>query len=524
MRSNRLFMRARRSSGGPIVAAVLLATGGGVLLATGGGVLLATGGGAPARAAAAGPATPAGVDNVLVVPDNSIIGAHNSPVLAQNPTRRTNLVVGDRVDVPDYTATVHVSFDGGRSWANSPLPTPGGPGEKLYAAQTAFDARGMLYVLFVTLSGPGNGPDAVWIVRSTDGGLTFSPPTRVAGADAYQRTLAVDRHTGRVFAAWLQGDADASACLLCFGKTNLPIVVTHSDDQGATWSAPVAVSEGRARVGAPVLALDDGDRGNPVVLYVDFRTDQVDWQNLEGNANSEWSLVVTRSTDNGDTFGPGQVVDSQVVAPYRFLVYLPPKPALVVKGRTAVVAWTDGRSGAPQVLASRSGDGGATWTRPAAVSTSGGAQDLPALAMAGSGRVDVLYYEGSAQGDDAHVLLASSGDGGRRFGRPVQVTTRPSNRKVGPMFTSLQRDADFGSTIALRADGPTALAAWTDTRNGTVDTARQDIYLAVVPREGGGRHVLLILLAVGGGVLAAAGITLMVIARSRMRSTAPPAE
>lgn len=490
MRSTRLFARARR-------AILLLAVLGTVV---------------PVSAAADAPVRTAGVDNVNAIPDNTIIGAHNSPILAQNPIRRTNLVVGDRIDVPDYSASVHVSFDGGRSWANSPLPNPG-PGEKLYAAQPAFDARGTLYVLYVTLSGPGNGPDAVWIVRSTDGGLSFSAPGKVSGADAFQRTLAVDPHSGRLFAAWLQADADASACQLCFGKTGLPIVVTHSDDGGVTWSPPVAVSEGRERVGGVVLSVDDD--GNPVVLYIDFRSDQVDWQNLEGNPTSEWSLVVTRSADGGDTFAPGHVVDDQIVAPYRFLIYLPPKPSLAVKGRTVVVAWTDARSGVPSVLSSRSGDAGATWTRPAPVSTAAGTQDLPALTVARSGRVDVLYYQAPSSADQAHVMLASSGDGGRRFGTPAQVSTQPSNRAVGPKFSLLQKDADFGTGIALHADGSTTLAAWTDTRNGTVDTARQDVYFAVVPLGGGGGHGALILLAVAGSVLGIAGVVLIALARSR---------
>ncbi|MFN2606396.1 MAG: sialidase family protein, partial [Acidimicrobiales bacterium] len=477
---------------------------------------------AAARPVAA-PVKPARVPNVLVDPDNSIIGAHNTPDLAQNPTRGTNLVVTDRVDLPDYSATVHVSADGGRTWGASPLPVPGGQGEKLYAAQAAFDARGTLFVLFVTLSGPGNGPDSLWIVRSGDGGLTFSAPSKVTGPDAFQAALALDRHTGRLFAAWLQSDAEASACLLCFGKTNLPIVVSHSDDEGATWSAPVAVSEGRERVGAPVLRVDDD--GNPVVLYVDFGDDQVDWQNLEGVANSDWSLVLTRSPDQGATFGPGQVVDDGVVAPYRFLIYLPPKPSMVVSGTSVVVAWTDGRSGSPAVLVRRSANRGATWTAPVRVGAAGTRSDLPALSASSGGRVDVLYYQGAESGTDAQVMLASSGDGGRHFGRTVQVSTAASNRKVGPKFSLLQQDADFGSGIVLRPDGRNVLAAWTDTRNGTLDTARQDVFFAVVARAGAG-HGLLIAVSALGGALGVAGIALFLLARSRSRATPtepPPA-
>ncbi len=94
----------------------------------------------------------------------------------------TQLVVVDRVDRPDYTATVHVSNDQGKTWQDSALVLPTGNKGKLFAPNAAFDGHGILYVEFVTLSGPGNGPDSVWIERSSDGGMTFDQPSQVAGA------------------------------------------------------------------------------------------------------------------------------------------------------------------------------------------------------------------------------------------------------------------------------------------------------------------------------------------------------
>ncbi len=465
-------------------------------------------------ALASGPVVvkPAGADNAIVDSDNSIIGAHNSPVLAQNPVRPANLVLADRVDLPAYGATVHISADGGHTWKPSALPLPGGPAEKLYAAHAAFDARGTLFVLFVTLSGPGNGPDSLWVTSSGDGGVSYSAPSRVAGADAFQASLAVDARSGRLFATWLQADAEASACVLCFGKTGLPIVVSRSDDHGVTWSMPATISEGRDRVGAPVMQVDDA--GNPIMVYVDFRSDQVDWQNLEGMANSNWSMVLVRSGDQGRSFGAGQVVDAEVVAPYRFLMYLPPRPTLAVRGSTVMMAWTDGRFDRPAVLARRSADRGTTWTAASRINNTASAQDLPAITIAGD-RVDALYYQAGSSGPNVDVHLASSTDGGRRFTRVVRVSTKASDRSVGPRFTDRQPDADFGSGIALLADGSTDLAAWTDTRNGTVDTARQDVYFAAVNLSGdSGGHVVALVagLSVAAGI---ADVALLLMARKR---------
>jgi len=63
-----------------------------------------------------------------------VITAHNSPSLAQNPVKPRQLVVVDRVDRPDYNATVHVSGDTGRTWQDSGLVRPANSTSKLFAA------------------------------------------------------------------------------------------------------------------------------------------------------------------------------------------------------------------------------------------------------------------------------------------------------------------------------------------------------------------------------------------------------
>src|SRR3954469_16193169 len=182
-------MSARRSKTRVVAGAMLLA----VLLAACGG-----GGGS------------SGVDELRVAPpdvlvsqDRNPIIARNSPALAVNPTQRTNMVVVDRVDRPDYTAGVHVTNNGGGNWQDIALKLPAGNKGKLFAPAAAYDAHGMLYVSYVTLSGPGNSPDSFWVARSGDGGLNFDEPTKIAGPHTFQTTLAADPKSGRLFAAWL---------------------------------------------------------------------------------------------------------------------------------------------------------------------------------------------------------------------------------------------------------------------------------------------------------------------------------
>jgi hypothetical protein len=463
---------------------------------------------------------PAAKADSLVSQDHSPIVERNSPSLAVNPTRDTNMVVVDRVDRPDYTAGVHVSSDGGGTWQDEVLKLPSGNKGKLFAPSAVFDSKGILYVSYVTLSGPGNSPDSLWLTRSGDGGLSFDEPSHVAGANTFQTALAVDKKSGRLFSAWLQSEPAATMCLLCFAETGLPIVVSHSDDGGRTWSPPAQVSDGsRARVGAVSLAVDDN--GNPNVMYYDYGADRNDWENLPGTYDGKFSLVLARSTDKGARFEPGVVVDADIVPPARFLVYLPVSPAFAIASNgDMVAAWADGRTGDSDILLRRSTDGGKTWSKPVTVNRGtkgdGIPQDLPAVGIAPGGRVDVVFYDRTLdrRGATADVQLASSRDGGKSFPTTVRLSQQSSNRKIGPEGSTYATEADFGTRIAVASLSRGAVAAWADTRNGTLDNGKQDIYAAAYPLADN-HSVSVAYKALGalGVLLGLAGVALFVVSR-----------
>src|SRR5690349_17865675 len=97
--------------------------------------LAACGGGGSSNAGELKPAP--GVD-ALVSQDRNPVIARNSTVLSVNPTQRTNMVVVDRVDRPDYTAGVHVTNNGGLNWQDVALKLPAGNTGKLFAPSAAF--------------------------------------------------------------------------------------------------------------------------------------------------------------------------------------------------------------------------------------------------------------------------------------------------------------------------------------------------------------------------------------------------
>jgi hypothetical protein len=110
----------------------------------------------------------------------------------------------------------------------------------------------------------------------------------------------------------------------------------------------------------------------------------------------------------------------------------------------------------------------------------GRSQYLPRVGVAPDGRVDVAYYDRRSDPNDVmtDVSLASSTDRGASFPTQVRVTDRRFSSRVGPEGPG--GEADLGTRIGLVSVEDRALAVWTDTRNGSVASARQDIYAAVV--------------------------------------------
>ncbi len=426
--------------------------------------------------------------NVPVNPgarDLGDIDANNSPSLARDPVNPAVLAVANRVDTPRYSCALDVSRDAGRTWSAVRVPIAAGEEPKCYAPDVMFASDGILYMSYVTLKGSGNVPHAVWMVHSTDGGRTLSAPHRVLGPLAFQVRLASDpAQPRRLYLTWLQA---SDTGLYRYTTPGNPIEVARSDDGGLHWSPPVRVSSpARQRVVSPVPVV--GAHGVLYVLYLDLGGDALDYEGAGGGFGGppyggHFSLVLGRSGDGGATWSES-VVDHSIVPTRRFIVFLAPFPSLAVDRRSGRIyaAFEDGRLGDPDVYVSSLAPGAGAWSRPVRVNDTTvhdhTAQYLPALAAAPNGRLDAVYYDRRA---DPHnklsvVSLQSSFDDGRTFSPHVVLSDRAFNSRVGS--GSDRGLPDLGSGLAIDSTASQALAAWTDTRAGTVLSGKQDITFA----------------------------------------------
>ncbi len=463
--------------------------------------------------------------------DPGDISANNSPTLVQNPVRSGNLAVANRIDTPSFSCALQVSMDSGSHWRRVHVPIPRGEEPKCYAPDLAFAADGTLYVSYVTLRGRGNVPDAVWIVDSTDGGQTLSVPRRVLGPLAFQVRLTTDpARPRRLYLTWLQA---SGVGLYRFTAPGNPVEVTRSEDGGRSWQRPVRVSDpARGRVVAPVPRV--GQDGDLYVLYLDLEGDRLDYEGASEGIGGppyagRFTLVLARSQDAGVSWQQS-VVDGDVVPTQRFIAFLPPFPSLAIDRRTGriYVAFQDASLSPSDVDLWSLSPGQRTWRGPTRVNDTpahdGSSQYLPQIAVAPSGRLDVEYYD---RRDDPHnrfteVSLQSSFDGGRSFSAHLSLTDQSFDSDIG--FGGELGMPDLGSRLGLVSGSSAALAAWTDTRAGTVASNKQDIGFVRValPQPAGLSGLARATLRYGGIALVLIGMGLLpALARRRyMRSTA----
>ncbi|HUR18250.1 MAG TPA: sialidase family protein [Acidimicrobiales bacterium] len=484
---------------------VLLATGAGAVL-TANDLALPTarvvGGNLPVAAAATDPLD---------------VAAHNSPTIRANPTDPDNLVVVDRVDSPRTGCAMHVSFDRGARWAETVVPVPDAKVSACFSPDLAFGPDGVLYVSFTSFAEVDNRgivPDTVWVSTSRDGGRTLSSPVAASGPMGFQVRVIADAGTpGRAYLSWVQVSSTGA-----YGFTSdaNPVVVSRTDDGGATWAAAVTVSPpGRARVVAPSMAT--GPKGRLYVAYLDVGNDILDYSGAhEGRGGpaypGPWSLVLARSGDGGVSWSEA-VVDTALVPTERFLQVHPPTPSVIVdpaSGRL-YLCFHDARLGDADVWV-WSSDDATRWNPPRRVNDTprgdGRAQYLPQLAIAPNGRLDVVYYDRRADPLDRYneVSLQSSVDKGATFAPHLRLSDAAFDASRG---AGADRGLpDLGNRLGLLASNAGSLAVWADTRAATDGVNKQVLARSAVAVSRGStlRQPLQL---IGYGLMAGAAFALL---------------
>ena len=507
-----------RSKVAHLCLAVLLVA----IIAAGVGAWVVVGAGSAARRVSAEGAP----ERPVTAMDQGAGLASNSPKLLADPTEARFVVLANRFDAPDFGCALQVSDDEGAHWLPvQPVTALPSGVDKCYAPEVAFDGKGTLFYLFVGLAGGGNEPVGAFLATSGDRGRTFSPPRQVLGPLNFAVRMAIDRSGGgadRLHLVWLHAGADPP--LGGFAPVPNPVMAAYSDDGGGSFSDPVVVSDaGRDLAVAPALALDD--KGGVHVAYYDLVEDARDYRGLAGPVwEGTWSVVLATSTDRGERFGPGIVVDDEVRPWERvLLIFTMPPPSLVADGNRVCAAWSDARHGDADAVVSCSTDRGRTWGGVARLNddapSSGPVQYLPILGLGASGRLDAAFYDRRADPRNVRndVSYTFSMDGGRTFAPNLRLSSNSFDARIGQQYlgAAAEGKVEFGSRMALLASSSHVVVAWTDTRNSEPGTTGQDIFASAVRlTENGGTSWPRV---AGVGVAAVGTLILSVVLVARRR-------
>jgi len=205
-----------------------------------------------------------------------------------------------------YGPWISRTRDGGKSFDDPVTPIPDNLHN--FAEMPAVLADGTLVVSFVDGFYPTERTDRdgaferrrAWMIRSSDGGHTFSVPLFVNDAcgppPGFRLSALAADTSGGTFRDRLY--------FACREKGGGAIVVNHSADRGERWSQPVAVHapDGDPTVDERIPGLAVNRDGVLAVAWIDGRSST--------NHHCEQRVFVTASLDGGQSFLPAAAVSS----------------------------------------------------------------------------------------------------------------------------------------------------------------------------------------------------------------------
>lgn len=460
-------------------------------------------------------ATPAGAQNtdpaakpvvnaaVQVTTNPNPTRAHSSPQIARNP-KTGELVIVETDVYGGFGVNVHISADGGRTWA------PGGdPMMKPYTWNSdyaingpyitaAFDKNAVLYLAF-TAADPAKAslnradrPRPLFVARSVDGGRGFTTTMAYKVTESEPKTLnnrrarvVLDAKTpANVYVAWIQSNLGEKARSMTAastdgGRTFGPAVdLAESEPQGGYDSRQAVTPDGIVHAvypggGFAPTAAAGAPAPEPVVRPVFYR----------------------QSKDQGKTWSPAVTIDQGSAG---FSHNRKHALAADPKSGNLYMTWYGNAKTRPglednsEIYVRVSRDSGKTWEDRVTVNDDAASKNVqhydPGISIAPNGRVDIAWYDFRNSpmpeiqsnavpfnnGGMTDVYYASSFDQGRTFGRNVRISDRLADRRIGVWSNNVHSHFTVG--VASSNDG--VYFAWQDTRNGNSVTNSEDVYFA----------------------------------------------
>jgi hypothetical protein len=410
---------------------------------------------------------------------------NNEITIAHNPTDPLNVITGWNDWNRNEGCGTSRSLDGGQTWSpNSFIPgiTPWDNDGNTYPGNGIYDFAGDPAVTFAadgtayfacygykygTAAAPMGGV-ALFVSKSTDGGLTWGAPAKLTTFTHAGLGIGVNKGSNGQFPdheaitadTWPDSPYYGSIYIAqaqFHGNTKAPITLWYSRD-GTTWSSLTNVSSGSQFANQDAIPFVGPDGS----VYVSFDSFQ--------GPNAGAQIRVAKSTNGGASFGPSYRV-ADLIDPVGTLINSDYRtgsfgaPGIDAAGRITI-AWNDQRSGASNLWYSRAWDADlSTWTDPTQLKASPNEQFFPWVHAAPNGRVDIVYYDRTRDPSDVlNYVTYSRLDPGSGLG----VTSASygewssafnGNRDGGQLTTSCT--PFIGDYIGVSSDDTHVYLGWT---------------------------------------------------------------
>lgn len=268
-----------------------------------------------------------------------------------------------------------------------------------------------------------SGPSEIFFSKSIDGGNTFSAPQNIGTKQGTSIAPFVATDGTNIFVTWT--DSQPKSRDILFSK---------STDGGETFSAPQKINSDSSDSVASKIAFD----GNNIFLT---------WFSItwSGDFFKNMEIYFSKSTDGGKTFSTPQNISNNEE--------FSQNPSIATDGSDIFVTWSNDHMGKTAIFFSKSIDGGLTFSSPKSISDNTGYSSGSSVTSDGSNVFVSWFYH--TEGKNPDILFSKSADGGETFSVPQNISNTsgysatPTIATNGPNIFITWTDSELKSSLIL---------------------------------------------------------------------------